>query len=136
MAHTHRQGGSWKDREQDNAPLTIAAGIAAADAIVKTIREFATLEGAEHKKRSLLNQMAGAMGSLFPQDLEGHTTLAPNAHDSQRPPETLGAMRKTLDRLANRLSSDNYMQDMCRTATNAAVEAAKDVMAGKTKGKH
>lgn len=136
MSHTHQNGGSWKDREQDNAPLTMAAGIAAANAIVSTIRSFETVQGAEHKKATLLNQMAHEMGNIFPQDMEGHPTLAAHAHNSQRPPETLGEMKKTLGRLANRLSNDIYMQDMCRAATDAAVEAAREVMAGKVKAKH
>lgn len=136
MSHTHHPGGSWKDREQDNAQLTMAAGIAAADTIVRTIRGFESVQGAEHKKATLLNQMAHEMGNIFPQDMEGHPTLAEHAHNSQRPPETLGEMKKTLNRLVNRLSNDIYMQDMCRAATQAAVEAAREAMAGKTKGKH
>lgn len=126
MAHHNGNGGkSWNDRELDRTPLTTVALEEAAQAIVKTINAFPEAPGSDHKKGSLLSRLAYTMGSAFPTDMEGHPTLKAHAHNKGHLPATVGEIKQRIDRIANNLSDDTYMQDMCRAAGEAAADAAK-----------
>ncbi len=136
MSHTHTNGKSWNDRELEKAPLTTTALEEAAQAIVKTINDFSVTPEAEHKKGDLFNRIVVVMGTAWPQDPAGNPTLKAFQRNKGRLPETIGEMKQRIDRLANNLSDDLQVQDMCRAASDAAVAAAKISMSGKGTGKH